>query len=260
MTHYRNGWDAHKRYSCVSVLDATGQVLERTRVNHQPGAIRSFLSSFPKGTPVALESVGNWYWMVDEMEAAGCQPRMADARKAKLMMGHVNKTDKLDADGLATLLHNGTLPTVWLPPGPVRDERELPCTRMAVSKVRTALKNRIHAALAKYGLSLETGSDIFASKWRRPLLRAMDSLLLDTQRCVQQELELLDQLNDHIARLEERILERVEISQDLKLLKTLPGVGDILAIVIHHEVGSIRRFPAAENFASYCGTVPKASP
>jgi hypothetical protein len=74
------------------------------RVEHQPGAIRELLSMFPEGTPVALESVGNWYWIVDEINTAGCKPLMAPAAKAKVMMGNVNKTDKLDTRGLATLL------------------------------------------------------------------------------------------------------------------------------------------------------------
>ena len=98
-------------------------------MNHEPGAIRAFLSQFPQATPVALETVGNWYWIVDEIEAAGCLPHLAHAAKAKMMMGNVHKTDKLDADGLATLLHNGTLPSVWIAPGSLRDERELPRTR-----------------------------------------------------------------------------------------------------------------------------------
>jgi len=49
-------------------------------------------------------------------------------------MGHVNKTDKLDAKGLAKLLHLDSLPTVWLPPGKIRDERELHRTRMQSSQ------------------------------------------------------------------------------------------------------------------------------
>lgn len=50
---------------------------------------------------------------MDEIESAGCEP----------MMGHVNKTDKLDAGGLATLLRNGVLPTVRIAPAEMRDER-----------------------------------------------------------------------------------------------------------------------------------------
>lgn len=39
-------------------------------------------------------------------------------------MGLTNKTDKLDAKGLAILLRNGTLPEVWIPPSELRDQRE----------------------------------------------------------------------------------------------------------------------------------------
>ena len=106
----------------------------------------------------------DWYWIADEIEAAGCVPLLTHAAKAKVMMGNVNKTDKLDAKGLATLLRLGSLPTVWLPPGEVRDGRELPRTRMALTKMRTALKNRIHATLAKYNRKLEGASDIFIPK------------------------------------------------------------------------------------------------
>jgi len=153
MEHYIIGCDAHKYYSQFHVFNTNSQREQRFRVEHRPQALRNFLAQFPQGTPVALESVGNWYWIVDEIEAAGCIPFMAHAAKAKVMMGNVNKSDKLDAKGLVTLLRNGTLPTVWLPPAAVRDERELPRTRMSFCTQRTAWKNRIQATLAKYALS-----------------------------------------------------------------------------------------------------------
>jgi transposase len=182
---------------------------------------------------------------------------MAHAAKAKVMMGNVNKTDKLDAVGLATLERLGSLPTVWLPPGDLRDERDLPRTRMAISKIRTALKNRIHSTLAKYNLSLDTGSDIFAPKWRDQLLHALQALPPETMRCMEQELELLDFVQAHIHRLEKRIVERIELSETIRLVKSLPAVGIILSIVIEREIGSIDCFPACPNFTSYAGTTPK---
>jgi transposase len=256
MTNYKIGCDAHRKFSQFAILDADGQFLEQVRVNHEPGAIRKFLSEYPPGTPVALESVGNWYWIVDEIEAAGCIPLMAHAAKAKVMMGNVNKTDKLDAKGLATLLHLGSLPTVWLPPHEIRDERELHRTRMALSKQRTALKNRVHSTLAKYALSLDTDSDIFAPKWRPELTKACGALPPETQRCTHQHLIVLDHVQGQIRELEERIKQRVEITPNIQLLKTLPGVANILAIVIEREMGTVDRFPSASNFASYAGTVP----
>jgi hypothetical protein len=119
-------------------------------VEHEPGAIQRFLADYPAGTLVGVERVGNWYWIGDEIEAAGCQALMANAVKAKVMMGNINNTDKLDARGLATLLRLKTLPRVLIPDRGCCDDRQLPRTRMALSKLRAVLKNRIHATLAKY--------------------------------------------------------------------------------------------------------------
>jgi hypothetical protein len=60
-SHYKVGCDAHKHYSLFAVLDHRGRPVEQARVDHEPGAIRAFLSRFPESTPVALETVGNWY-------------------------------------------------------------------------------------------------------------------------------------------------------------------------------------------------------
>jgi len=250
------GCDAHRRYSQFAVLDQDGQLRQQTRVDHEPGAIRAFLENLPEGTPVALESVGNWYWIADEIEAAGCLPLLTHAAKAKVMMGNVNKTDKLDAKGLAKLLHLDSLPTVWLPPGEIRDERELHRTRMALSKLRTALKNRIHATLAKYGITSTEHSDIFTGKGRVWLHATLCRLPPETGRCVAQEIEALDGLQLQIAQLEERIRERIALTPSIQLLKTLPGVGNILAIVVDREIGSIDRFCTSGQFTSYAGLVP----
>jgi len=52
-------------------------------------------------------------------------------------------------------------------------------------------------------------------------------------------------------------LDWVEFTKTIQLVKTLPGVGMILSIVIEREMGCVDRFPSSENFASYAGTTPK---
>ena len=250
------GCDAHRTYSQFAILDGHGQVLKRDRVMHECGSIREYLTNFTAGTPVALESVGNWYWIADEIESAGCVPLLTHAAKAKVMMRHVNKTDKLDAKGLAVLLHNGTLPFVWVPPAEMRDKRELHRTRMALRKLRVALKNRVNASLAKYGLNSSEHSDIFVGKGRAWLEKTVDHLPAETSRCVKQELEALDSLQEKISSLEKRIRERIEITPNIRLLKTIPGIADILATVIEGEVGNIERFPTVGHFCSYARVVP----
>ncbi|MFQ5795321.1 MAG: transposase, partial [Candidatus Bipolaricaulia bacterium] len=79
----------------------------------------------------------------------------------------------------------------------------------------------------------------------------------ETRRCLEQHLEVLDEVQEQIDQLEARMKERIQVTEKMKLLKTLPGVGDILAIVIEREVGCIDRFPDNGRLASYCGTTPK---
>src|SRR5262250_2039755 len=124
------GCDAHKKYSLFVAVDEAGQTKPAVRVNHDRESYRAFLRGLPASSSIAVETVGNWYWIVDEMQQAGHQPRLAHARKAKLMMGQLDKTDKLDARGLATLLRNGSLPEVWIPSRETRDQRELLRLRM----------------------------------------------------------------------------------------------------------------------------------
>jgi hypothetical protein len=78
------GLDAHKRYSQFEVLDSLDKPIAKGRIQHARGAIREFCSQFPPGTPVALETVGNRYWIADEIEEAGCLPRLVTPSKPRL--------------------------------------------------------------------------------------------------------------------------------------------------------------------------------
>jgi transposase len=111
--------------------------------------------------------------------------------------------------------------------------------------------------LAKYALSLDTDSDVFAPKWRPQLAALLDQLPAETLRCVDQQLELLDLLQAHIQRLEQRILERVQLTPTIRLLMSIPGPAEVLSIVIDRELGCIDRFPHPKHLASYSDLVPK---
>ena len=250
-------FDAHKHYTLASVAQADGQLLREERIEHERGALQAFLARCERGSPVAVETVGNWYWIVDEIDAAGCRPKLVHARKAKLMMGQINKTDKLDARGLNLLQRNGTLPTVWIPPGELRDQRELPRTRMVLVRQRTRLKNRIHATLAKYALRCDEVSDLFGVRGRALLRRHLEALPPHTAFATRVLLEQVEHLDRQVRALEDRMRSVFEPTPMVQWLMTLPGVGFILAVVIALELGDVRRFPDAERFAAYAGTTPR---
>jgi transposase len=251
------GCDAHKRYSVFAFMSNNGQVGHSIRVDHDRMLFRNFLSTLPSGSPIAVENIGSWYWIVDEMEKAGHHPVLAHAGKAKMMMGQINKTDKLDAKGLALLLRNGILPKVWIPPGGLRDQRELPRLRTSLARIRTILKNRIHATLAKYAIQIHEKSDIFGVSGREILTKRLVELPSQTRLSVEAELMLLSQVEDQISLCERQIREVVATTSSMRLLMTLPGVGPILAVGIAMEIGDIERFSGPDKLASYAGTVPR---
>lgn len=256
MEHY-TGCDAHKKYSVFVSIDERGHFGPARRVEHEREGYRRFLNSLPPGSPIAVETTGNWYWMIDEMERAGHIPSLVNAGKAKAMMGGINKTDKLDARGLATLSLNGTLPKVWIPPGELRDQRELARMRIVLVHIRTGLKNRVHATFAKYAITFPEVSDAFGVQGRKLMGERLGELPPETRHSAEEHLELLDQLEKQINEAEQRIRRIVKITPDMQLLTSLPGIGPILAVLICFEIGDVERFGDASHLASYAGAVPR---
>lgn len=256
MKHYI-GCDAHKKYSQFAIIDETGRFGLGKRVEHEREGYRAFLRTLPPCSPIAIETTGNWYWMVDEIEKAGHVPTLVNAGKAKAMMGGINKTDKLDAQGLAVLSLNGTLPAVWIPPGELRDQRELARMRLVLVHMRTSLKNRIHATFAKYAITFEEVSDLFGVQGRRLVEKRLEGLPPETRHSVEEQLKLLDQLRSQIDQAEERIRLIVKMTPPMQLLTSLPGIGPILAVLIAFEIGDITRFSDGAHLASYAGAVPR---
>src|SRR5437764_7474722 len=117
----------------------------------------------------------------------GHQRRLANPLEAKRRMGKTKKTDKLDATGLAILLRNGTLPEVWIPPGELRDQRELLRLRIFLVRLRTRVKNRVHSALARHNVQVP-GADLFGVEARTQLELRLPQLPVHCCEAVRQEL------------------------------------------------------------------------
>ena len=124
---------------------------------------------------------------------------------------------------------------------------------MALSGLRSAVKNRIHALLHRFGI-LQTHSDLFGKQGRQ-FLQQLD--LPPASRAVLDGcLQVLDEIVRQIKAVEEWMEENLIEDQTIGLLQTIPGIGLILAHVIRGEIGEIGRFPSARHLRSYSGTAP----
>src|SRR5512135_1107343 len=250
------GCDAHKKFSVFVAVNEKGQAGEAQRVAHDRQVYREFLARLPKHSAIAVEASGSYSWLVDEMERSGHRPRLCNPLEAKRRMGLTNKTDKLDAKGLAILLRNGTLPEVWIPPSELRDQRELLRLRIFLVRMRTRVKNRIHGTLARFNIHVP-GSDIFTGSARLQLGARLPELPLHSREAVEQKLAIVDFLEIQIKSAEKRLEAMMKVSAEADLLKTLPCVGKILSMVLMLEIGRVDRFPTAGHLASYAGLVPR---
>jgi transposase len=148
---------------------------------------------------------------------------------------------------------------VWIPPGELRDKRELARTRMVFSAQRTRLKNRLHSIIDKYGYQqkLSDFSDIFGARGRKDLEKVIGRLPEHTRYVSELLLCQLDEVESKIKALEKKMKELFKETEEIKLLQSMPGVGFILAVVIALEIGDIERFGSAEKLAGYSGMTPR---
>lgn len=251
------GCDAHKKFSVFASINESGEYGPTKRVGHDLEGFRQFLKELPPQSKIALETSGCYYWIVDEMEAAGHEPHLAHAKTAKRRMEGRHKTNEKDARGLAMLLRNGTLPTVWIPPTELRDEREMLRWRMCLSHIRAGVKNRIHGLLQRYNVDIAV-SDLFGERGRAELQSRLEEIPVHSRKSLLDQLLMVDTLEMHIADCEASMKEILTSNVDRDLLDSLPCVGVILSSVMALEIGSIERFAGPDRLVSYAGVVPVA--
>jgi transposase len=130
-------------------------------------------------------------------------------------------------------------------------------SRLALRHHTTALKNRIHGAIRRYG-QYQAGEprDLFAGKGRVQLSVYICGLPEETRLATRHEWQLVDEVEEHIHELESRIKLGIGQLGYVRLLQSMPGVGAILGATIYLEIGDVRRFGGAEKLAAYAGLTP----
>src|SRR5213076_750208 len=170
--------------SQIAVLDKDGGELLSRRIVNDPELFLETLAEFEQPR-VALEATYGWEWLADLLEDAGVELHLAHPLRTKAIAAARVKTDAVDARTLAHLLRTDLLPEAYVAPRELRDLRDLLRHRVVLTRMRSALKNRVHALLARHGVPREH-ADLFGKGGRRfldelplrePARRRLDSLL-----------------------------------------------------------------------------------
>src|SRR5256885_1865826 len=157
------GIDVHRKGSQVAVVDEGGGVRVNRNVPNGGEPVLQVIGELPVGTPVAFEAAFGWGWLVELLEDYGYAPHLVHPLRCKAIASARLKNDKVDAAILAQLLRANLLPEAWIAPPPVRQLRALLRHRVALVRLRTLLRNRIHAVLAEHGHDRPVGCQKSAS-------------------------------------------------------------------------------------------------
>jgi transposase len=162
------------------------------------------------------------------------------------------KNDKAGAAILAQLLRADLLPEAWIAPPAVRQLRALPRHRASLVRLGTQLRNRIHAVAADHG------HDRAGSYWTGPGRGWLAELDLPavSRQIVTDCLASIDALTPVIERLDGELHQHAKAGPRVKVVRTLPGVGEFTALVMLAETGDIFRFGSARKLASWAGLTP----
>ena len=246
------GIDLHSNNCAIVVLDANDREAYRKRLPNDLAGVIAELRGCGDVTAVAVESTYNWYWLVDGLQEAGYEIRLVNTAAVKQYDGLKHTGDFSDAHHLAHLMRLGILPTGYIYPREDRALRDLLRKRSQLVRQRTTQILSIQNLLARNLGETLSGSAI--KRWQAANIKAL-SLLPEQKLALASNLTVMHCLDEQIALLERSILKRARLKPEFLALKSVSGIGEVLALTITLETGDISRFDGPGNFASYARAV-----
>lgn len=252
------GIDIHKKYSVLCAQDGHGAKLREARIagNWEEGYAR-FFRELEGPSKAVLEACWNWgltHDLLEEIKEVE-EVVLAHPYKTRLIADAQIKTDRLDAFALGTLLRGNLVARAHIPRRETRARKNLLRQRLYWARLRTMLRNRIHALIDRQAhLELPQCSDIFGvcglSFLRQLELAEPDHTLL------KEALALHELIAQQMKAQEKRIATEFKEEATYTYLRSVPGIGATLGAVIGCEIDDIERFPSAEKLCAYAGVVP----
>ena len=191
-----------------------------------------------------------WYWLADLCQEEGIAFVLGHALYMKAIHGGKAKNDKIDAFKIATLLRGGNLPKAYVYPPGMRATRDLLRRRQHLARRRGNLLAHIQNTHHQYNLPTPTAKIAYKAN-RVGVAEAFADP--DARKSVEIDFAMIEHYDQVIREVELHIERRAKQHdpQAYHRLRSVPGIGKILALTILYEVHDIRRFDRVQNFLSY---------
>jgi len=247
------GVDLHKRSFTVCRMDEDEKYTVARYMLTSEG-MESFKKHLTKSDEVAVEATGNAAHFARSIQEGVGVVRVINPVQFKVISSSVKKTDAHDAVTIARFLRKGLIPEVRLRSKEESQMGSLIGTRDKLVKLRTILKNKVHAICN--GNGVVTRREMFSSEQSlRKILEAPISegykvelkVIIEQIRC----------LDKSIQELSEELTSRAKKLKGHKNVTSITGIGDVTAAIVLNAIGDIRDFSSPGKLAAYLGMVPR---
>ena len=249
------GVDLHQRFCYMTVLDARGKMMQAGPVTNEKLALRKYFRQFRgQSVQAAVEACGFWPAFGEVVEPEVKRLVLVHPQRVKAIASAKLKNDRVDSQTLAHLLRCDMLPESWKADRETQARRQQVRLRATLVRQRTRLKNQVHAVLHQQGLRSPV-TDLFGKRGRLWLREV--KLPVQARESVETCLRMLDHSTEEIQKQNLQLREKANQDERVQWLMTIPGIGEVSAMMVLAEIGDLGRFSDKEALCSYAGLVPR---
>lgn len=249
---YYIGMDIHKKNVNYCVKTADGTIVEtgsfaRTRV-----ALNDFASRIKRPWKGVMEATLFTGFVYDTLKPYAKELIVGNPLQIKAISYAKKKNDKVDSETLADLLRVDLVPECYMPSPDMRTLRRCLRYRNYLVRQATRFKNKTAGILMECGV--EYVKDKLHNKgYFRDLMGRLEDVPSSVKEMLSFNRNLIETFEKNQKRLIRALKQYPELQDRVELLKSIPGVGDIVALTWALEIVDPRRFSSIRKAVSYCG-------
>jgi transposase len=253
------GVDLHKHLIvlCIVVLVAgRPKVVRRARFHcDESEAIRAFFQELGP-FQVVVEATAAYEWFFLLIEDLADRLVLAHPKKLRVIAESTRKSDKIDAEVLATFLARDMIPQAYRPTPRIRQHRVLVRHRCWLQRRITSLKCKVRNVLGHYNADI---AELFTRQGEQHLATvSLSPADRFTVRALQEQLGLFQrQLREADRQLTEFAESGPLAEREARaLLGSIPQIGPVTIDVVLSELGDWRRFRSQKTVTAFAGLDP----
>jgi transposase len=218
-------------------------------------ALQQWLVDLPGSWVGAMEATMFTGWIYDFLKPYALELKVAHPAMLKAITAAKKKNDRADAEKLADLLRVNLLPECTMMSEKLRELRRILRYRNMIVRIASKMKNKISGLLMEVGAVYDKRR-LHGKKYFGQLLERVEDVpesVKDLLKLSRSNMELFEAVQKKLLKT---LRENSLISKRVELLRSISGVGEVMALTWVLEIGDPERFSNSRQAISYSNDLP----